>query len=205
MTEINKKRPQRVTVSFLKKIEEQHDQDREKWAFYIGRTVIIFTEIEDITFDAIERLSYAFSDFSKTLLLEKRLDLLLVLLNSHEDLDDELKLEYTSAIDNVKKISDKRNLIVHNSVKLTITSDLNGSVLSAGGVVSSVRNEKKKMDLRELVEFLDEAEDCHIRLYKARNNANKQLRNAQEVRRKRELRRRSALARRARQEIDNAS
>jgi hypothetical protein len=173
--------------------------------FISGGQLLFFTEIEDITFDAIERLSYAFSDFSKTLLLEKRLDLLLVLLNSHEDLDDELKLEYTSVIDNVKKISDKRNLIVHNSVKLTITSDLNGTVLSAGGIVSSVRNEKKKMDLRELVEFLDEAEDCHIRLYESRNNANKQLRNAQEVRRKRELRRRSALARRARQEIDNAS
>ena len=194
MAEKKKNPAQRFTAAYIKQVQEQHEQDRDKWAFYIGHIVLVFTEIEDLTLHTIEWFSPPFFEFSKTLLLEKRIDLLATILDSHGDLSDDVKSEFNSALQKVKKLAIKRNLIAHNAVKLIITSDSEGIILTAGGVISSARNNEKKMDLRQLVDFLDEAQDCHVDLYNAKNKANKQFRNAQYLRHKRERRRLSAAA-----------
>jgi hypothetical protein len=184
MAETKKKQAQKVTAAYIKQVREQHEQDRDKWAFYIGHIMLVFTEIEDITLHTIEWFSPLFSEFSKTLLLEKRIELLATILDSHDDLTDDVKNEFKS--------------VLKKAHKLIITSDSEGVILTAGGVISSARNQEKKMDLQQLVSFLDEAQACHIELYHAKNKANKQFRNAQDLRYKRERRRQSAAARRAR-------
>lgn len=163
--------------------------------------MLVFTEIEDLTLDTIERFSPLFFEFSQTLLLEKRTELLATILDSHDDLTDDVKDEFKSALKKAQKLSIKRNLIAHNSVKLIITLDSEGVILPAGGVISSARNQEKKMDLQQLVSFLDETQACYIELYHAKNKANKQFRNAQALRYKRERRRQSAAGRRARKSL----
>ncbi|GGX76885.1 hypothetical protein GJV26_16945 [Massilia dura] len=202
MAETTKKRPQRFTAAYVEKVQKQHEADRNKWAFYIGHIVLTFTEIEDLTLDTIEWFSPSFHEFSKTLLLEKRLELLSTILDSHDDLSDDSKLAFNNSIKRVRKLASKRNLIVHNSVRLIFTTDSDSVILSAGGLISSARNEEIKMNLQQLIDFLDESRNCYIELFNAKNKAHAQIRNAQSIRHKQEHRRQSAALRRARKKIE---
>jgi hypothetical protein len=148
----------------IRRAHEQHENDRNKWAFYIGHTVLIFSAIEHLALLFIERAVPMLRDFTASFLLDKRLDLLLHILPEYEHMDQVLKTQLISSLKQAKKLANKRNLIVHNPVLLTFTPDSATGKLSGEGRISSARNKNVDMNLAGMIEFVDEAESCRAEI-----------------------------------------
>lgn len=83
---------------------KQHDAEREKWVALVGRLILSFGDIENITYLGLLQLpkDSIFESTSK-LGFGARVDLLLEILNGHEKLDSTLKESFSEKFLAAKK------------------------------------------------------------------------------------------------------
>jgi hypothetical protein len=148
----------------VRRAQEQHANEKNEWAFYIGHTVLTFSEIEHLTLLFIERVAPTLRDFGVSLLLDKRLDLLLHILQEFEHIDQELMSRLTASLKLAQKLASKRNLIVHNPVLLTFTTDSSTGRLTGEGRIASARNTNIDMNLQKMGKFVQEADACRAEI-----------------------------------------
>jgi hypothetical protein len=144
----------------------QHQEERENWVALIGRLILAFGDIENITYLALLQLpkDSIFESTSK-LGLGARIDLILEILNGQEKLSNNLKASFSDKLLAAKKLAETRNIVSHSPLMLSIyqhpTEDWIHTELSLG----NAKNKDKALTLEKLSAFTDQAEALAKDLY----------------------------------------
>ncbi len=133
---------------------------RRKWEPYIGRFFLSFTAIEHIVTITIDVLSKKqISKTARTLLFEKRTDLLSELLRNNDKLSEKTKEKFLAQIDSALMMTrNVRNIIAHNHILMELYKDQNDDFLYEIEYIYSYRNRNKKISFDELVEKSNQTE-----------------------------------------------
>lgn len=153
----------------LKKIEQMlsdHDGARKDWAILVGRLVLAFGDIENLTMLAISRISAdSILDTARSLLLGKRIELIQEILVDKSAISESARSDFIKELTTLKGLLDKRNLIVHNPLVLQMYQDDRTGEWVAQGAIASLRNEEKKISVEELSALVERVEACRTRLF----------------------------------------
>lgn len=140
------------------------DRDH-KWATLIGRIFVSFGHIESCTYKCIE--AFADSRVAKHLnnqTLARRIDILKDLVEGI-DSPQENRDQFIAILNEIKALSEKRNLIAHNPLVLHIfDSDTEGKPF-AEKIISS-KKPNKQIEFEELVVIANKSEDLSGNLHK---------------------------------------
>jgi hypothetical protein len=129
-------------------------QGRDKWAEYIGKTMLCFGDIEFITFECLINFSRdnIFQSTSK-MNLNPRIDLIINIIKSR--FNDDESSELIMLLKETKNLADKRNLIAHNPLSFDIYEDEMGKISEFTEVINSLKNYDNKISFNELVLFYE--------------------------------------------------
>ncbi len=129
-------------------------QGRDKWAEYIGKTMLCFGDIEFITFECLINFSRdnIFQSTSK-MNLNPRIDLIINIIQSRFTQDESAEL--IKLLKEAKELAEKRNLIAHNPLSFEIYEDEMGKISEFKEVINSLKNYDKKMSFNELIQFYE--------------------------------------------------
>ncbi len=127
---------------------------RDKWAEYIGKTILCFGDIEFITFECLINFSQD-NIFKSTsnLSLNPRIGLIINIVENR--FDKEVCAKFISLLNEVIKQAQKRNLIAHNPLNLDIYEDEIGDISEFKEVIYSLRNYDTKVSFDELISFYE--------------------------------------------------
>jgi hypothetical protein len=164
-----------VTSKQFDKMSEAHEEEREVWAVLIGRMILAFSEIEHLALISIDFAQPYLVKFGASLLFEKRVELLIQILEPHA-IEVELKSTYIENLRKAQKLAETRNLISHNPVLLTFSTETDSGKLSSGGTITSVRNENKQMTLLKMRNYVQEVIACRLELNQLFSKVGYQLR-----------------------------
>jgi hypothetical protein len=129
---------------------------------FVGIFMLEFGDIEHLVTLAIEfSTTEAVMKIVRQLQLSKRIELCKELLEANETLTDEVRNPFLDDLKLAKKLSEKRNLIAHNSVRLTFRHCEDNDELIAEGVISSPRNDKIEVTLESMRHLAREAIKCN--------------------------------------------
>lgn len=100
---------------------KQHDVEREKWVALVGRLIVSFGDIENITYLGLLQLpkDSIFESTSK-LGFGARVDLLLEILSGHKKLDPTLRKAFSEKLLAAKKLAEIRNTVAHSPLMLSV-------------------------------------------------------------------------------------
>jgi hypothetical protein len=167
----------RLTANKYKKIRESHEAEREEWAMLIGIFMLEFGDIEHLVTLAIEfSTTEAVMKTVRQLQLSKRIELCKELLEANDTLTDEVRNPFLDDLKLAKKLSEKRNLIAHNPVRLTFRQREDNDELVAEGIISSPRNDKIEVTLEAMRHLAREAIKCNSLLNEHFSKVGYQLR-----------------------------
>jgi hypothetical protein len=156
------------TLKNLRKIEEvfsDHHIEKETWALLIGRFMMVFGEIENFTLFALQRISTdSIMETASSLLLQKRIELLIEVVGGREGISNEARENLIKILVSVKHLADKRNLIAHNPMLLVIRTESPSDEMMGQGVISSSRNENKKITLDMMKDLVEQVDACRTLL-----------------------------------------
>lgn len=138
----------------------QPKEIRAKWEPHVGKFVLSFTAIEHLVTITIDLLSNrSASKTTKTLLFEKRTELLLELLYNSKNISEENKLEFSNLLKQALSLSKNvRNIISHNHVLIELYQNNEDGELHESEYIFSSRNRSKKLSLANLTNSAIEAE-----------------------------------------------
>lgn len=139
----------------------QPDHIRAKWEPHVGKFVLAFTAIEHLVTISIDLISNkSISKTARTLLFDKRTELLLELLKSSKEITPESKAKFAAHLDKAVQLSrNARNLVAHNHILLELYKNEADGMLYESEYIISSRNRNKKMSLSNLAEYALEAEN----------------------------------------------
>lgn len=151
----------RLTARKYEKIMEAHEAERKDWAMLVGIFMLEFGDIEHLVTLAIEfSTTEPIMKTVRQLQLSKRIELCKELLESNETLTDDVRTPFLEDLKTAKKLSEKRNLIAHNSVRLTFRACETTGELIAEGVISSPRNDRIEVTLESMRHLAKETMKC---------------------------------------------
>lgn len=132
---------------------------RAKWEPHVGKFVLSFTAIEHLVTITIDLLSEKLvSKTARTLLFEKRTELLLELLVNSKKVSEMNKAKFIVQLNSALSLSrNVRNLVAHNHVLMELCQDNSGRFYESEYIISS-RNRNKKLSLSSLTRSAKEAE-----------------------------------------------
>ena len=100
----------------------------DEWSLLVGQSILHFCDIERITFVILEKLPSEPIDASAiNLRFAQRVELILSIL-SHKDIPSEIAEKMSALLTHAQKLSETRNLIVHNPLYLTGYIDEKGKL-----------------------------------------------------------------------------
>ncbi|MBN1254164.1 MAG: hypothetical protein JXA50_02720 [Deltaproteobacteria bacterium] len=139
----------------------QPKDTRTKWEPHIGKFLLSFTAIEHFVTISIDLLSNkAVSKTARTLLFEKRTELLLELLENSRKISKENKDILFAQLKKALNLSrNVRNIVAHNHILMELYKSSNdGNIYESEYIISS-RNRSKKLSLSNLISFARETEN----------------------------------------------
>jgi len=196
-----------ATRKDLKKIEKlffgpEGETERKNWVTLIGRFMVAFGDIENITLLALERISSeSLMRTARSLQLTKRIELLSEILGSKESISDEARANFIKSLAGAKKLSEMRNIIAHNPLLLTVHLDSPGELI-AGHEIVSARNEDSRITAKRMQELVEQAEKTRTHLFDQYGQISGQLIQIQLMQHRKERRRLADRARRLRRRED---
>jgi hypothetical protein len=134
---------------------------RAKWEPHVGKFVLSFTAIEHLVTISIDLLSNkAVSKTARTLLFEKRTELLMELLENSSKISKKNKDKFSAQLKKALSLSrNARNIIAHNHILMELCKSTNdGNIYESEYIISS-RNRNKKLSLSNLISFAKETEN----------------------------------------------
>ena len=146
---------------------KQDDAERDKWVVLVGRLIVSFGDIENITYLALLQLpkDSIFESTSK-LGFGSRVDLLLEILSGHENLDPALREAFSKKLLAAKKMAEIRNTVAHSPLMLSVykhpTEEWMHTELSLG----NAKNKDNALTLEKLSTSAAEVEELAKDLYK---------------------------------------
>jgi hypothetical protein len=144
----------------------QPERIRRKWEPYVGRFVLAFTAIEHSVTIAIDLLSNkSISNTARTLLFNKRTELVVELLQHSENVIKSHQKRFIELLNDALKLSkDTRNILVHNHILLELYQISNDEKIYEREYIISPRNKNKKLSLATLKSASQKAEDLAIEI-----------------------------------------
>lgn len=153
-----------------------HNIEREKCVTLVGRLIVSFGDIENITYLGLLQLpkDSIFESTSK-LGFGARVDLLLEILNGHVKLDPTLRKTFSEKLLGAKKLAEIRNTVAHSPLMLLVyqhpTEDWVHTELSLG----NAKNKDKALTLEKLSASTDVVEELASDLYNLYGEIHKHL------------------------------
>jgi len=139
----------------------QPEDIRRKWEPHVGKFVLSFTALEHLVTITIDLLSNKMvSKTARTLLFEKRTELLKELLENSKNISEGNKAKYSGHIKKALSLSrNVRNIVAYNHILIELYKDGNDDNIYESEYIISSRNRNKKLSLSDLISFAKEAED----------------------------------------------
>lgn len=151
----------KITARRYEKIMQTHDAEREEWAMLIGHFMLAFGDIEHLITLAIEfGATDQIMGVIRQLQLSKRIELCKEMLEGKDTLTDDVRNPFLDSLAQAKKLTEKRNLIAHNSVRLQFRICEATNEYIGEGVIASSRNEKASISLRSMTDLARQTLDC---------------------------------------------
>lgn len=161
---------------------ETFEQLKDRWALEVGRFVMAFGGIEGTTYHALRnfpRDPIAGALIEANLMLKPRMELLVAVCRGR---GDGPWLEFAEALEKIKKLASKRNLIAHNGMGFDVYVDSAGEYYVEQAISNAKKHgkfaQKKTSDsvlFEELVAHRKEAEALNLELSSALVNVLNEL------------------------------
>lgn len=145
---------------------KQHDAEREKWVAVVGRLILSFGDIENITYLGLLQLpkDSIFESTSK-LGFGARVDLLLEILNGREKLDPTLRKAFSDKLLAAKTLAEIRNTVAHSPLMLSVYQHPTEEWIHTELSLGNAKNKDEALTLEKLSASTDEVEGLAKDLY----------------------------------------
>lgn len=150
--------------------------EREKWVGIVGRFILAFGDIENVTYMALLQLpkDRIFGTTSK-LGFGARVDLVLEIVSGHKEVSDDLKAKFSKELLAAKALADTRNLVAHSPLMMTIYSHPKEEWAHSEMALGNVRNKESGVSFDRLNGAADQAEALAKALYHLYGEVHKQV------------------------------
>jgi hypothetical protein len=145
---------------------KQHEEERAKWVALVGRLILSFGDIENITYLGLLQLpkDSIFESTSK-LGFGARVDLLLEILNGQEKLDPKLREAFSEKLLAAKKLAEVRNTVAHSPLMLSVYQHPTEEWIHTELSLGNAKNKDKALTLEKLSASTDQVEGLAKELY----------------------------------------
>ena len=144
----------------------QSSELRKKWEPYVGKFFLSFTAIEHTVTITIDLLSEKkISNTARTLLFDKRAELLTELFENCERISELTKARYLNQLKSATSLAKSvRNIIAHNHILMELYKNPNDERIYEKDYIFSSRNRNKKISFEDIVVKSEETEVLAIEL-----------------------------------------
>lgn len=144
----------------------EFDQARQKWAEMVGRFILAFGDIENITYICLSRLpkDSIYKSVSK-LRFAQRVDLLLEILRGQDGLAQTLVEQFANQLEDAKTLAKVRNTVAHSPLMCVIYEHPTEEWRHIEYRVANSMNEDKYVTLESLADTTKQTEKLAAGLY----------------------------------------
>jgi hypothetical protein len=147
--------------------EKGDDRDlRSEWAPVVGRLILSFGDIENVTYLALLQLpkDKIFATTS-SLPFGKRVDLVLDLVDGHPEIAEDLSKRFAEKLRDAKKLSETRNMVAHSPLVMQIFQHPKEGWVHREMALANAKNKEKALSLDALTQAASEADRLARELY----------------------------------------
>ena len=145
---------------------ERMQREIEEWALLIGRSITAFGEIELVTYKFLALLPKdTLSNTTARLRFSQRIDLLIEIIDGRVERTSDHDAIRRSLLD-AKKLAEKRNIMAHNPVLLTIFSNARMDDHLMQRSIVAARHGEPLIDLAEMKELAAACENLAATMWK---------------------------------------
>ena len=138
---------------------------RPKWAPHIGRFILSFGDIENVTYLALLQLPKdQIFETTSTLGFAKRVDLVVELVKGHKEIKKQVREKFVEKLKSAKQLAGMRNLVAHSPLVLKLYTHPEGWTHSELGLANA-KNRENAMSLVTLKNAASQAERLARSLY----------------------------------------
>jgi len=156
--------------------ESDFEKMREKWAPLVGRFILEFGEIENVTYFALLQLpkDQIFSTTS-TLPFGKRVDLVRELVSGNEKIPKDLGTQFEEELKAAKKLAEMRNIVAHSPLLMKIYEHPKEGWTYREEAIGTLKHKENSISFEQLSEAGEEAGALAIQLKDTYTNIYKVL------------------------------
>ncbi|MCP3684054.1 MAG: hypothetical protein GY861_15340 [bacterium] len=142
---------------------------RKKWMPIVGRFILAFGDIENVTYFAIKQLPVdKIYETSWKLNFGTRVDLVLELVNNLTKATAEMKEEFRTLLIEAKQLSVIRNTVAHSPLMLMVYQHKSEEwAFVHEESLANIRNAENSITIEKLTEYTDRAEVLATELYES--------------------------------------
>jgi hypothetical protein len=147
---------------------------RKTWGGLVGRFVLAFGDIENVTYMALAQIPRdAIFKSTSTLGFGKRADLVAELVQDHPEVSEAARSRLVKYLKEAKTLSETRNTLAHSPLMLKLYTHPQWTHAELG--IASVRNREKPITLTILRQSVRKAETLSAKLYRAYSRVYKSI------------------------------
>jgi len=150
----------------MKRRTKRWQDPRKKWAPLVGRFVLAFGDIENVTYLALRQLPKdKIFQTTSTLGFGKRVDLVIELVKDHAEIGKRLSERFVEKLKAAKKLSETRNLIAHSPVVMKVYHHPKEGWTHREIAVANAKNHDREVSLAGLRQGVTQSERLAKSLY----------------------------------------
>jgi hypothetical protein len=139
---------------------------RSKWAPLVGRFILSFGDIENVTYLALLQLPKdKIFQTTSTLGFGKRVDLVIELIKDHAEIGKSLSERFVEKLKAAKKLSETRNLVAHSPVVMKVYHHPKEGWTHREIALANAKNRDRDISLAILKKAVTESERLAKGLY----------------------------------------
>jgi hypothetical protein len=145
---------------------KREEDSRERWAPLVGRLILSFGDIENVTYLALLQLPKdKIFETTSSLGFGKRAELVLELIDGHPEIGESLSKEFSEKLRMAKKLSETRNLVAHSPLMMKIYEHPKEGWMHREIALASAKNKDEGLSFYKLAEAATKAEMLAKDLY----------------------------------------
>jgi len=146
----------------------------QRWEASVGKSIMYFGDIELVTFFCLSTLlTESIHKTTSKLPFRKRVSIILELLESIE-LEEKIKSEFISLLNEAVNLSGTRNIIAHNPLQMSVFANNEGEIKIRPEIKKYLTN-NVKVDLGALETFANRVQELAFELHETHQKIAKQL------------------------------
>jgi hypothetical protein len=150
----------------MKSGKRRWQDPRKKWVPLVGKFVLFFGDIENVTYLALRQLPKdRIFRTTATLGFSKRVDLVIELISDHAEIDGQLSERFIEKLKAAKKLSETRNLVAHSPVVMKVYHHPKEGWTHHEIALASARSHDQELSLTDLRKAVAESEKLAKVLY----------------------------------------